>query len=205
MCGRGVAAGHAVRRTFRSDEGRQRVRRPRGSRPCRRGRASPSCPPPPRSRWPARWPGRPAACPRCSSSIAPVQIWAIGLAMPLPAMSGAEPCTGSNIDGYSFSGLMLPPGAMPDRAGDGAGRDRTGCRRRGSSPTTTSNQSGCWTKWAVRMSMWYWAVLTSGYSLRHRGEALVPVRHAVDDAVRLGRRRDVLPAAASGPARTRSA
>ena len=29
-------------------------------------------------------------------------------------------------------------------------------------PTTTSNQSGCWTKWAVRMSMWYWAVLTSG-------------------------------------------
>ena len=29
--------------------------------------------------------------------------------------------------------------------------------------TTTSNQSGCWTKWAVRMSMWYWSVFTSGY------------------------------------------
>src|SRR5205807_1943700 len=51
--------------------------------------------------------------PRCSSIIAPVQIWAIGLATPRPAMSGAEPCTGSNIDGYSRSGLMLPPGARP--------------------------------------------------------------------------------------------
>jgi len=29
-------------------------------------------------------------------------------------------------------------------------------------PTTTSNQSGCCTKWAVRMSMWYWDVLTLG-------------------------------------------
>ena len=30
--------------------------------------------------------------------------------------------------------------------------------------TTTSNQSGCWTKWAVRMSMWNWSVLMPGYS-----------------------------------------
>ena len=48
-----------------------------------------------------------------SSIIAPDQIWPIGLAMPRPAMSGAEPCTGSNIEGYSRSGLMLPEGAMP--------------------------------------------------------------------------------------------
>ena len=33
--------------------------------------------------------------------------------MPRPAMSGAEPCTGSNIEGYSRSGLMLADGAMP--------------------------------------------------------------------------------------------
>jgi hypothetical protein len=30
-------------------------------------------------------------------------------------------------------------------------------------PTTTSNQSGCCTKWAQRMSMWNWSVVTSGY------------------------------------------
>ena len=40
--------------------------------------------------------------------------------------------------------------------------------------------------------MWYWSVLTSGYSCGDRGEALVPVRHRVDDAVRFGRRGDVL-------------
>jgi len=31
--------------------------------------------------------------------MAPDQIWPRGLAMPCPAMSGAEPCTGSNIEG----------------------------------------------------------------------------------------------------------
>ena len=54
-----------------------------------------------------------SASPRCSSIIAPDQIWPIGLAMPLPAMSGAEPCTGSNSDGKSRSGLMFAEGAMP--------------------------------------------------------------------------------------------
>ena len=29
-------------------------------------------------------------------------------------------------------------------------------------PTTTSNQSGCCTKWAHRISMWYWSVLMPG-------------------------------------------
>jgi hypothetical protein len=67
-------------------------------------------------------------------------------------MSGAEPCTGSNIDGYSFSGLMLPPGAMPiDPAMAGPRSERMSPKR--FEATTTSNQSGCCTKWAVRMSM----------------------------------------------------
>jgi len=35
------------------------------------------------------------------ASSRPTRFWPIGLAMPRPAMSGAEPCTGSNIDGYS--------------------------------------------------------------------------------------------------------
>jgi hypothetical protein len=30
-------------------------------------------------------------------------------------------------------------------------------------PTTTSNQSGCSTKFAHRMSMWYWSTRTPGY------------------------------------------
>src|SRR5262249_11652890 len=36
-----------------------------------------------------------------------------GLAIPLPAMSGADPWIGSNIDGGCRSGLMLAPGAIP--------------------------------------------------------------------------------------------
>ena len=37
--------------------------------------------------------------PRCSSIMAPDQIWPIGFEMPFPAISGALPCTGSNIEG----------------------------------------------------------------------------------------------------------
>ncbi len=36
-----------------------------------------------------------------------------GLAIPCPAMSGAEPCTGSNMLGAVRSGLMLPEAAKP--------------------------------------------------------------------------------------------
>src|SRR5690554_5695984 len=38
---------------------------------------------------------------------------ATGLAQPLPAMSGADPWTGSNIDGKRPSGSMLPEAARP--------------------------------------------------------------------------------------------
>ncbi len=33
---------------------------------------------------------------------------AVGFAMPWPAMSGADPWIGSNIDGYSLIALMQP-------------------------------------------------------------------------------------------------
>ena len=51
--------------------------------------------------------------PRWSSIIPADRIAARGLAMPLPAMSGAEPCTGSNMLGKARSGLMLALAARP--------------------------------------------------------------------------------------------
>ena len=84
--------------------------------------------------------------------MAPDQIWPIGLAIHLPAMSGAEPCTGSNIEGNLRSGLMLPDGATPiEPVSAGPRSDRMSPNRL--EPTTTSNQSGLRTKCAVRMSI----------------------------------------------------
>ena len=54
-----------------------------------------------------------SASPRKSSIIAADRMAAIGLALPVPAMSGAEPCTGSNIDGPVRAGLRLPDAANP--------------------------------------------------------------------------------------------
>src|SRR5918994_5751600 len=45
--------------------------------------------------------------------MAPDQIWPMGFAIPCPAMSGAEPWTGSNIEGYSPFGFRLVEGAIP--------------------------------------------------------------------------------------------
>ena len=52
-----------------------------------------------------------SASPKCSSIIAPDQIWPIGLAMPWPAMSGAEPCTGTI--GIAPSGNINPERVFP--------------------------------------------------------------------------------------------
>src|SRR5262249_31987035 len=78
-------------------------------------------------------------------------------------MSGALPCTGSKHEGYSRSGFMLADGAMPMVPVHAGPRSERMSPKR-FEPTTTSNQSGCCTKWAVRMSMWYCEVFTPGYS-----------------------------------------
>ena len=93
---------------------------PRGSGVCRRGRVSARAPR--RARRARRRDTSSAAfaSPRHSSIIAPLSdLRAVGLAMPLPAMSGAEPCTGSNSDGKSPL--------------------RVRCCRRGSSPMLPSH------------------------------------------------------------------
>src|SRR5690606_18500361 len=51
--------------------------------------------------------------PRNSSISAADSTAAVGLASPLPAMSGAEPCTGSNMLGPVRAGLRLADEAKP--------------------------------------------------------------------------------------------
>ena len=80
------------------------------------------------------------------------------------------------------SGLMLPEGAMPMVPVQAGPRsDRMSPNRL--EPTTTSNQSGCSTKFAVRISMWYLSHFTFGIFLRHRFHAFVPIRHGDGNAV----------------------
>src|ERR1700761_3461894 len=83
--------------------------------------------------------------------------------MPLPAISGAEPCTGSKSEGKRRSGFMFAEGARPIVPVHAGPRSERMSPKR-LEPTTTSNQSGCCTKCAVRMSMWYCEVLMPGYS-----------------------------------------
>src|ERR1700687_3046408 len=64
-----------------------------------------------------------AVSPRCSSIITADQNVPIGLAMPLPMMSNAEPWIGSNIAGETGSGFGLGGGAVrggPPPSGAGA-------------------------------------------------------------------------------------
>src|SRR5712671_2708559 len=123
--------------------------------------------------------------PRCSSIMAPDQIMPIGLAMPCPAISGAEPCTGSNTDGKCPSGLILPDGAMPMVPVQAGPRSERMSPNR-FEPTTTSNQSGCSTKFAVRISNMIFVPLHLWKILGHRLDAFVPIRHGDRNAVGLG-------------------
>ena len=76
-----------------------------------------------RSRWCCRYHGRRTggADPRrrrrprrgSRASAPALRIAAVGLALPVPTMSGAEPCTGSNIDGPVRAGLRLADEARP--------------------------------------------------------------------------------------------
>ncbi|SAL04539.1 hypothetical protein AWB83_07035 [Caballeronia ptereochthonis] len=80
----------------------------------------------------------------------------------LPAISGAEPCTGSNSDGNVRSGFMFAEGAMPIVP------VQAGPRSERMSPnrlvaTTTSKRSGFSTKRAHRMSMCCLSHAMSGY------------------------------------------
>src|SRR5262245_6183536 len=78
-------------------------------------------------------------------------------------MSGALPCTGSKHDGNSRSGFRFADGAIPIVPVQAGPRSERMSPKR-FERTTTSNQSGCCTKCAVRMSMWYCEVLIPGYS-----------------------------------------
>ena len=100
--------------------------------------------------------------PRCSSIIAPDQIWPIGLAMPLPGDVRRRAVHRLEHRRKVALRIEVGRGRDADRAGDGRARDRRGCRRRDSSPRPRRTSPGCCTKCAVRMSMWYWSVRTSG-------------------------------------------
>src|SRR6516162_4659661 len=104
-----------------------------------------------------------SASPRKSRSMAAETMAAIGLARPVPAMSGADPWTGSNSDGPVLSGLRfaeaarpMPPEMAPPRS------VRMSPKRL--SVTMTSYRSGDSTKWMDAASTWLYAVVTSGYS-----------------------------------------
>src|SRR5216684_3590310 len=101
--------------------------------------------------------------PRCSIFIDADQIWPMGLAIFLPAISGADPWTGSNIEGKTRSGLILADGAtaiVPVTPGPRS--ERISPNRL--LATTTLKRSGDITKRAARISIWYWSTVISGYS-----------------------------------------
>src|SRR4051794_15895831 len=90
----------------------------------------------------ARWTAAAASgSPRCSSMSAPVQTWPTGVAIPCPAMSGAEPWTGSNIEGWARSGLGFAAGAIPIEPATAAVRSLRMSPKR-FEPTITSSDSG---------------------------------------------------------------
>ena len=90
--------------------------------------------------------------PRWSSIKAPDHICPIGLAIPFPAISGAEPWTGSNNDGNLLSGFIFPDGAIPIvPVQAGPKSDKISPNK--FDATITSNHSGVKTNLAVKISM----------------------------------------------------
>src|SRR3712207_5444928 len=87
----------------------------------------------------------------------------MGLAMPLPAMSGAEPCTGSNMLGRRRCGSRLALAATPRLPARAPPRsERMSANRL--EARTTSKVSGLSTKRAAMASTSHCSVSTSGYS-----------------------------------------
>ena len=104
--------------------------------------------------------------------------------MPLPAMSGADPWIGSNIDGVVRSGLMLPPGATP-RLPEIAEPMSVRMSPKRFEATMTSSVCGCVTMRAQSASTWYFCSFDVREVLRHVGGDLVPQHHRVLQRVRL--------------------
>ncbi|RVX45066.1 hypothetical protein EDD27_7843 [Nonomuraea polychroma] len=75
----------------------------------------------------------------------------------------AEPCTGSNIDGKSRSGLRLADGAIPMLPGTAAARSLRMSANR-FEPTITSNRAGSRTSLAQSASMCSWSQRTSRWA-----------------------------------------
>jgi hypothetical protein len=78
-------------------------------------------------------------------------------------MSGAEPCTGSNIEGNSLSGLRFALGAMPMLPITAAPRSVRMSPNRFEA-TTTSKRPGSRTNCAASASTWYSDSYTSSRS-----------------------------------------
>src|SRR5438552_13701616 len=101
--------------------------------------------------------------PRNSSIIAEVRTEPNGLAIPFPAIFGAEPCTGSNSE--VLPGWMFPEGARPSPPASCAPRSLMMSPKR-LHVTMTSNWLGSRTISIASVSMYKWRESTSAYSWR---------------------------------------
>ena len=130
-------------------------------------------------------PRRPRCSPRNSSIKATERISAIGLAMPRPAMSGAEPWIAWNRLGLRARRVEV--GARPDPQAAGA-RPRSGRVRMSPNrllATITSSDAGWLTTRATRASISTLSCSISGYSAATCADDLVPERHRVTQRVGL--------------------
>ena len=104
--------------------------------------------------------------------------------MPRPAMSGAEPCTGSNSEGKRRSGLMFPAGAMPIVGGAEVGKDVAEQIGR----HDDVEPIGMLDEMRGQDVDMIFIPTHAGIMLRHRFDTFVPIGHRYRNAVGLGRR-----------------